>query len=151
MTSDLDTLQGRHLDALERDYAQILARHSLDGVLIHSGRPRAHFGDDQEASFAAYGHFVHWTGQAQLAHSWLLVRPGQAPRLYLHAPEDFWHLPAALPDEAWVARFEVERGRFEAPPVLPAGRFRGRRRRRCRHGRGPGGAGQPSRPGGGAG
>ncbi|MCE0732132.1 Xaa-Pro dipeptidase [Halomonas sp. G15] len=123
MTSDLDILQERHLDALERDYAQILAHHSLDGVLIHSGHPRAHFGDDQEASFAAYGHFVHWTGHAQLAHSWLLVRPGRTPRLYLHAPEDFWHLPAALPDEAWVARFEVERGRFETPPVLPAGRF----------------------------
>ncbi|HSH56678.1 MAG TPA: Xaa-Pro dipeptidase [Halomonas sp.] len=123
MPPDLDTLQARHLDALESAYAETLSRHSLEGVLIHSGRPRVHFGDDQEASFAAYGHFVHWTGQAHLAHSWLLIRPGHPPRLYLHAPEDFWHLPAALPDEAWVRRFEVERGRFETPPALPAGRL----------------------------
>ncbi|MDY7117188.1 Xaa-Pro dipeptidase [Halomonas sp. SSL-5] len=123
MTDSLDSLQQRHLEALEAAYAQVLERLGLDGVLIHSGRPRCHFADDQEASFAAFGHFMHWTGQAQLAHSWLLVRPGRAPRLYLHAPDDFWHLPATLPEEAWVARFEVERGRFETPPTLPAGRF----------------------------
>ncbi|SDO06520.1 Xaa-Pro dipeptidase [Halomonas shengliensis] len=123
MTQDLDTLQARHLDALLAAYAETLGHQALDGVLIHSGRPRCHLGDDQEASFVAYGHFVHWTGQAHLAHSWLLVRPGQTPRLYLHAPEDFWHLPAALPDEPWVNRFEVERGRFETPPALPGGRF----------------------------
>src|SRR5690554_7826467 len=48
-----------------------------------------------------------------LAHCWLLVRPGEAPVLFLHAPEDFWHLPARLPDEPWVARFRLEPRRSE--------------------------------------
>lgn len=123
MTTDLDALQGAHLDTLEASYAAILADHSLDGVLLYSGHPHRHFADDQAASFATYAHFLHWVPMPGLAHSWLLIRPGQAPRLYFHAPDDFWHLPAALPEAAWVGRFEVVRGRFEEPPTLPAGRF----------------------------
>ncbi|APE32249.1 Xaa-Pro dipeptidase [Halomonas aestuarii] len=123
MTDSLDSLQHRHLEALEAAYAQVLERLGLDGVLLYSGAPRHHFADDQEASFAAFGHFMHWTGQADLARSWLLVQPGQRPRLRVHAPDDFWHLPARLPDEAWVERFAIEMASDDAPPALPSGRF----------------------------
>ncbi|MDR9438091.1 MAG: Xaa-Pro dipeptidase, partial [Halomonas sp.] len=112
-----------HLAALQQAYGEVLTRLGLDGVLLYSGHPRCHFADDQEASFAAYGHFMHWTGQADLARSWLLIRPGQRPRLKVHAPDDFWHLPARLPDEPWVETFEIEMGRDDNPPTLPAGRF----------------------------
>ncbi|MGM0984585.1 MAG: Xaa-Pro dipeptidase [Pseudomonadota bacterium] len=117
------SLQRDHLVALQQAYGDVLTRLGLDGVLLYSGHPRAHFADDQEASFAAFGHFMHWTGQADLARSWLLIRPGERPSLKVHAPDDFWHLPARLPDEAWVEAFEVEMGRDDAPPTLPAGRF----------------------------
>ncbi|WP_348533102.1 Xaa-Pro dipeptidase [Halomonas sp. 11-S5] len=123
MPSSLATLQLRHLESLQRAYDEVLTHLGLDGVLLYSGHPRRHFADDQEASFAAYGHFMHWTGQADLARSWLLIRPGQRPRLKVHAPDDFWHLPARLPDESWVETFEIEMGRDDAPPALPAGRF----------------------------
>ncbi|MGM0704027.1 MAG: Xaa-Pro dipeptidase [Pseudomonadota bacterium] len=123
MTTDLDGLQARHLDALEAAYAATLQRNDLDGVLIYSGRPHRHFADDQEASFATFAHFLHWVPMPGLAHSWLLIRPGQRPRLYFHAPDDFWHLSAALPEEAWVERFDIESGRFDRPPALPLGRF----------------------------
>ena len=112
-----------HLAALRQTYGEVLTRLGFDGVLLYSGQPCRHFADDQEASFAAYGHFMHWIGQADLARSWLLVRPGQRPTLKIHAPDDVWHLPARLPDEAWVEAFEIEMGRDDAPPTLPAGRF----------------------------
>lgn len=121
--SPLATLQRRHLASLQRAYDKVLTRLGLDGVLLYSGHPRRHFADDQEASFAAYGHFMHWTGQADLARSWLLIQPGQRPRLRVHAPADFWHLPARLPDEPWVEAFAIEMARGDAPPTLPAGRF----------------------------
>ncbi|MBS9402584.1 Xaa-Pro dipeptidase [Halomonas sp. TRM85114] len=123
MPPGFDALQRQHLDALESAYAEVLARHQLDGVLLYSGHPRRHFADDQEANFAAFGHFQHWTGQAGLARSWLLICPGQVSRLKVHAPRDFWHLPARLPDEAWVGRFEIILSDDDAPPVLPKGRF----------------------------
>jgi Xaa-Pro dipeptidase len=121
--SELHRQQYDHLERLQRAYTRVLAEHRLDGVLLYSGRPARHFGDDQHASFAAYGHFVHWTGQSGLAHSWLLVRPDEPPRLYLHAPADFWQLPARLPKEPWVARFRVEPRDTPEPPSLPHGRY----------------------------
>ncbi|WP_326521269.1 Xaa-Pro dipeptidase [Halomonas rhizosphaerae] len=123
MPSPLAPLQLRHLETLQQAYGEVLTRLGLDGVLLYSGQPRLHFADDQEASFAAYGHFMHWTGQADLARSWLLIRPGQRPRLKVHAPDDFWHLPAHLPDEPWVDAFDIEMAHDDAPPILPAGRF----------------------------
>ncbi|TFH86128.1 Xaa-Pro dipeptidase [Billgrantia azerbaijanica] len=123
MTTDLAALQARHLDTLEAAYATTLSHHGFDGVLLYSGHPHRHFADDQEASFATHAHFLHWVPMPGLAHSWLLIQPGKPPRLYFHAPDDFWHLPAGLPDEAWVSRFAVEQGRFEQPPALPGGRF----------------------------
>ncbi|MFY0988981.1 Xaa-Pro dipeptidase [Halomonas sp. C05BenzN] len=121
--TDLDHQQRGHLAALDAAYARVLDAEGYDGVLLYSGHPARHFADDQHASFAAYGHFMHWTGLSGLAHSWLLVRPGQAPALYFHAPDDFWHLPARLPDEAWVDHFRVEARDEVVPPALPPGRF----------------------------
>ncbi|MCE9684231.1 Xaa-Pro dipeptidase [Halomonas alkalisoli] len=123
MTDPLAELQCGHLDRLERHYAETLSSLGHDGVLLYSGQPAPHFGDDQHASFQAYGHFQHWTGQAYLTHSWLLVCPGKRPVLYLHAPDDFWHLPARLPPEAWTERVDVVKGRFDVPPALPRGRY----------------------------
>lgn len=120
---DLAAAQGRHVDALGRAYAGILGTEGYDGVLLYSGHAHRHFADDQTASFAAYGHFLHWVPMAGLAHSWLLVRPDHRPTLYFHAPEDFWHLTPRLPEEPWVGAFEVELRAETTPPPLPAGRF----------------------------
>ncbi|MCE8038110.1 Xaa-Pro dipeptidase [Halomonas sp. MCCC 1A11062] len=123
MPDALAPLQNRHLEALERRYAEVLGALGYDGVLIYSGHPALHFGDDQHASFCSYGHFQHWTGQAGLTHSWLLVRPGQRTTCFVHAPDDFWHLPPSLPDEGWTEYLEVISGRFETPPAVKASRL----------------------------
>lgn len=112
-----------HLEALQAAYDRLLATHGFDGVLIYSGHPQRHFADDQHASFATYGHFMHWVPLHGLDHSWLLVRAGQRPKLQLHAPTDFWHLGTTLPDEAWVDAFEIARVDTPTPPGLPAGRY----------------------------
>lgn len=123
VNTSLDTLHKQHLDALARSYADVLQRHSLDGVLLYSGHAHRHFADDQDASFTAFGHFLHWVPMAGLEHSWLLIRPGHKPKLYFHAPADFWHLTARLPEDAWVETYEVVQQAGTTPPALPAGRF----------------------------
>lgn len=105
-----------HLEALECAYADVLTAHGYDGVLIYSGHPQRHFGDDQEASFATYGHFLHWVPQPGLSHSWLLIRPGQPALLRFHAPADFWHLTPQIPDAAWTRRFAIETTTDAQPP-----------------------------------
>nr|WP_168013184.1 Xaa-Pro dipeptidase [Halomonas salinarum] len=123
MKETLERKQLAHLQTLMTSYETLLAAHGFDGVLIYSGHPHRHFADDQHASFATYGHFMHWVPLQGLEHSWLLICPGKAPKLQLHAPADFWHLGTELPDEAWVAAFSIERVATPAPPRLPAGRF----------------------------
>lgn len=112
----LTALHLAHLDALEQAYAHALEALGYDGVLLYSGHPRHHFADDQQASFATYGHFLHWVPQPGLSHSWLLIRPGQPPRLRFHAPADFWHLAPQIPGDAWTQRFSIETATDARPP-----------------------------------
>ncbi|HET8792056.1 MAG TPA: Xaa-Pro dipeptidase, partial [Modicisalibacter sp.] len=107
-----------HLDALDLAYATLLDTHGYDGVLLYSGHPHRHFADDQEASFATYGHFMHWVAQPGLSHSWLLIRPGQPPLLRFHAPADFWHLTPQIPNAAWTQRFTIETATDAQSPAM---------------------------------
>lgn len=113
-----------HLEALEQAYSRLLETHGFDGVLIYSGHPHYHFGDDQQASFATYAHFLHWVPLPGISHSWLMIRPSEAPRLYFHAPRDYWHLSPVIPQGAWTRRFIIEEVATQQPPSgkLP-GRF----------------------------
>ncbi|WP_346798639.1 Xaa-Pro dipeptidase [Halomonas sp. Bachu 37] len=118
MLDTLHTLHQQHLDRLQTAYAELLNRHGYDAVILYSGHSTANFADDQHPSFATFGHFMHWLPMAEVQHSWLVIQPGQAPRLVLHAPADFWHSATVLPDEPWVSAFTVE---YQASPGLPTG------------------------------
>nr|WP_297457014.1 Xaa-Pro dipeptidase [uncultured Halomonas sp.] len=123
MTDSRTALHLAHLDALESAYATLLDAHGYDGVLLYSGHPHRHFADDQEASFATYGHFLHWVAQPGLSHSWLFVRPGHRPLLRFHAPADFWHLAPHLPNAAWTRRFTIETATDARPPNVTGKRL----------------------------
>ncbi|GEN29332.1 Xaa-Pro dipeptidase [Halovibrio variabilis] len=107
MSTTLFNLQLDHVAQLQRAYATILADQGVDSLAIYSGHAREHFADDQAPPFQTYGHFMHWVGLADVQHSWLVIQPEKRPQLYLYAPTDFWHLPTQLPDEPWVAEFDV--------------------------------------------
>lgn len=117
-TDTASSLQRAHLDRLQEHYADILSAQGFDAILIYSGHADNHFGDDQEASFTAYGHFVHWTGAAHHQHDWLLIQPGQEPRWYYHAPADFWHLPTPEPTGAVAEAMALEPLRDTGMPPL---------------------------------
>ncbi|GHB09270.1 Xaa-Pro dipeptidase [Salinicola rhizosphaerae] len=118
-TDALGQRQRAHLERLQQRYADILATLGFDAVLIYSGHASHHYGDDQEASFAAYGHFMHWTGAANHQHDWLLIQPGRAPCWYYHAPADFWHLPTPAPNGVLAEAMALEPLRDVTTPRLP--------------------------------
>ncbi|SDK82693.1 Xaa-Pro dipeptidase [Franzmannia pantelleriensis] len=118
--SERDTLHLAHLEALQHAYSALLEAAGIDALWIYSGAPMSHHGDDQYPAFRAYGHFVHWVPMAELSHSWLLIRPAQPPLLQIHAPDDFWHLPAQRPDAAWSRAFEIRLSDDAAPPDCSA-------------------------------
>ncbi|WP_404377463.1 Xaa-Pro dipeptidase [Vreelandella aquamarina] len=107
MSATLYQHQREHIASLQRAYHECMAAHQLDSLAIYSGHARNHFADDHATSFQSYGHFIHWVGMSDIQHSWLVIQPNQRPQLYLYAPADFWHLPVQLPEEPWVAEFDI--------------------------------------------
>lgn len=107
MSTTLFNLQCEHIAHLQRAYAEILVDHGFDSLAIYSGNASEYFADDHAPPFQTYGHFMHWVGLADVQHSWLIIQPEKRPQLFLYAPDDFWHLTTHLPEEPWVAEFEV--------------------------------------------
>ncbi len=107
MSTTLFNLQRDHIAHLQRAYSDILTDYGFDSLAIYSGHASVHFADDHAPPFQTYGHFMHWVGLADVQHSWLIIQPEKRPQLYLYAPADFWHLPTHLPEEPWVAAFDI--------------------------------------------
>ncbi|WP_110665286.1 Xaa-Pro dipeptidase [Salinicola halophilus] len=107
-----------HLVRLQKAYTDLLSEHGFDAVAIYSGHARSHYADDQQASFAAYGHFIHWTGAASHQHDWLLIRPGHSPQWFYYAPADFWHLATPAPKGVFADFMTLTP--HEQPQALPA-------------------------------
>lgn len=115
---DFDTLQLAHLDELSRRYQRALEAAGYDALLISSGAAPMRYGDDQAHHHQGYGPFLHWTGLTGVENSWLLIRPGQSPRLWLHTPVDFWHAPPERPTDAWTRVIEVTTLQSAGAPEL---------------------------------
>ena len=119
MSDQLHLQQKEHLANLINAYRSLMRQFNLDAIAIYSGHPTAHYGDDQMPNFQSFGHFQHWLPLSEAAHSWLVITLQDRPKLQLHAPADFWHQPTSLPDEPWVAEFDVELCTETGAPSLP--------------------------------
>lgn len=118
------TLQSAHIQELQRRYERVLADHGYDSVLIASGAAPYRYRDDQTYVYQGFGPFLHWTGLAGQEHSWLLIRPGHKPVLWLFQPVDFWHATPELPVEPWQEAMDVRsRPQAGAPELTNTGRL----------------------------
>ena len=96
-----------HLALLQRHWEAALAKHGYDAAVVPAGASAMYYDDDQAPPFHPNPHFARWFPDDDCEQAALLVRPGRAPKLYFHRLEDYWHMPATLPD--WAARtFDVE-------------------------------------------
>lgn len=115
---DYESLQLAHLDELAHRYQRALAESGYDALLISSGAAPMRYGDDQAHHHHGYGPFLHWTGLTGVERSWLLIRPGQSPRLWLYTPEDFWHAPPERPTDAWTGVIDVTPTKTPDAPLM---------------------------------
>lgn len=106
--TELATLYPQHLATLQRRLEAALAAHGFDALAIAAGVEKFAFLDDRPYGFQVNPHFVHWLPLPQAIGSWLLLRPGQRPRLLYLQAEDYWHAPPATPGGYWTEAVEVE-------------------------------------------
>ena len=109
MTLDdtLAALYAQHLRECQARAERALALSGHDALLIASGVEKFAFLDDRPYLFQPNPHFKAWLPLTQHPRSWLLVRPGQTPRLVYYQPDDYWHVPPAPPQGFWVEHFDV--------------------------------------------
>jgi Xaa-Pro dipeptidase len=122
MTATPATLYPAHLDILQARTAEALARGGFDHLLVPSGTLHYQAFDDRDYPYAVNPQFKAWLPLTKAPGSWLVVTPGQRPKLVFLQPHDYWHVVPAAPGGYWADHFEIVviREATEATRHLPA-------------------------------
>lgn len=108
LAPSLASLYARHLDHLQRGYAQVLERHGYACAVILSGQPlRKSSADDQFWSLRVYPHFAHWLPLASPGCA-LVITAAERPRLLWWQCADFWEGPPQPESLLFADHMQVE-------------------------------------------
>ena len=102
-----ETAYKAHLAEMTALWERLLADHGFEAAALPAGVVEMRFQDDLGPPFVPNPHFARWFPSDRCEGSVLVLRPGNAPKLHFHAPDDYWYLPPTLPDWADGA-FQVE-------------------------------------------
>ncbi|MDQ3337344.1 MAG: Xaa-Pro dipeptidase [Myxococcota bacterium] len=96
-----------HLEYLQRGTEAALAAHGFDAVVLCSGTAaQKNRFDDQYWPLCPTPTFAHWCPLVE-ADAYVVVRPGQRPRLVRTVVEDFWETQALPESDHFWDGFEV--------------------------------------------
>ena len=117
----LSSLYPQHLATLQARAAEALRRGGFDHLAIPSGTLHYQAFDDRDYPYAVNPQFKAWLPLTQAPGSWLVITPGQRPRLIFLQPHDYWHVVPEMPSDYWVEHFDIEviRTADEAMRLLP--------------------------------
>lgn len=120
----LVTLYQEHVKTLQQRAQQVLARHKLDAMLIHSGELLTVFLDDHTYPFKVNPQFKAWVPVTSVPNCWLWVDGVNKPKLWFYSPVDYWHNVEPLPRSFWTDEIEVVglKSVDEIAQLLPASR-----------------------------
>ena len=96
-----------HLDTLLARVATALQRGGFEHLLIGSGVLKFEYLDDRPVTFRPNPQFLQFLPLTQHTDCWIAITPGKKPVLAYYQPDDYWHLPPAAPEGAWVEHFDV--------------------------------------------
>lgn len=120
-TALLSQLYPAHLATLQQRTSAALERAGRDHLVIAAGQPHYQFLDDLPYPFQVNPHFKQWLPVTKAPGSWLVITPGQRPRLIYLQPHDYWHVVPEAPAGYWVEHFDIVivREAREAAAYLP--------------------------------
>ncbi len=105
--TDIDSLYPEHLTTMMGRIEQALGQEGHSGLLVASGSLKTAFLDDMTYPFKVNPHFKALAPVTDAPDSFMLIRPGDKPRLFHLQPRDYWHLPPATPSGAWTNEWEI--------------------------------------------
>ena len=103
----LASLYAQHLDELHARTAVALQRGGFDHLLIPSGTLLYQLFDDRDYPYAVNPQFKAWLPVTRAPGSWLVITPGQRPKLLFMQPHDYWHVVPEAPNGYWVEHFDI--------------------------------------------
>ena len=106
-SATLAQLYPQHFDTLLARSAEALQCGGFDHLLIPSGTLHYQAFDDRDYPYAVNPQFKAWLPLTHAPGSWLLITPGQRPKLLFLQPHDYWHVVPAAPNGYWVAHFDI--------------------------------------------
>ncbi len=117
----LSSLYPQHLATLQARAAEALRRGGFDHLVIPSGTLHYQAFDDRDYPYVVNPQFKAWLPLTQAPGSWLVITPGQRPKLLFLQPHDYWHVVPEMPSGYWVEHFDIEviRTADEAQRLLP--------------------------------
>ena len=103
----LASLYPQHLEELHSRVAVALERGGFDHLLIPSGTLLYQLFDDRDYPYAVNPQFKAWLPVTRAPGSWLVITPGQRPKLLFMQPHDYWHVVPEAPSGYWVEYFDI--------------------------------------------
>ena len=103
----LANLYARHIDELHARASVALERGGFDHLLIPSGTLLYQVFDDRDYPYAVNPQFKAWLPVTRAPGSWLVMTPGNRPKLLFMQPHDYWHVVPEAPSGYWVEHFDI--------------------------------------------
>ncbi|PJJ97676.1 Xaa-Pro dipeptidase [Lysobacteraceae bacterium NML91-0213] len=107
MSANLAPLYADHLATLQRRAAVALERGGFDCLVVPAGTVHYQVFDDRDYPYAPNPQFKAWVPLVRHPGSWLVVTPGERPKLVYLQPFDYWHVVPEAPSGFWVDHFDV--------------------------------------------
>ena len=96
-----------HLETLLARTAEALARGGFDHLVVPSGTLHYQAFDDRDYPYAVNPQFKAWLPVTRAPGSWLVITPGERPKLLFLQPHDYWHVVPDAPSGYWVEHFDI--------------------------------------------
>src|SRR5436190_12327221 len=103
----LADLYARHIATLIQKYGDVMKRHSVDALVLHTGtaKQKSAF-DDQYWPLVVVPHTRHWL-PLQVADCCVVIEQGKKPTLLLNTARDFWEGPPEQQSDHFWPAFDV--------------------------------------------
>src|SRR5690349_17727686 len=120
----LPELYRNHIARLSTTYAEVLKKHALDSIVLHTGSPKQKsIFDDQYWPLVVVPHTKHWL-PLSVADSAVVITAGKKPQLFLNTALDFWEGKTPLESDHFWTSFDVVdvKGADAIKEFLPRGK-----------------------------